>query len=77
MSPSADDEDQNPSESLVTDPQILRRRPQYYAQHARGGARRHPDLNLEDDGTAAERLQDVLRPTHNQGDITISLLDSH
>ena len=50
---------------------------QYYAQHARGGARRHPDLNLEDDGTAAERLQDVLRPTHNQGDITISLLDSH
>ena len=32
----------------------------YCAQ--RGGARRHLDLRLEDDGMAAERLHDVLRP---------------
>jgi len=48
---------------------------QYYAQ--RGGARRHPDLGLEDDGTAAERLHHVLRPSHDQEQVTQQLADSH
>jgi putative transposase len=40
---------------------------QYYAQASRGGARRQPDLNSAVDGTAAERLQDVLRSSVDNG----------
>jgi hypothetical protein len=32
-----------------------------------GGARRQPDLNNKVDGTAAERPQDFLRPSVNDG----------
>ena len=50
----------------------------YYAElEARGGARRHPDLHLEDDGTAVERLRDVLRPSHDHEQVTQQLADSH
>jgi transposase InsO family protein len=50
----------------------------YYAElEARGGARRHPDPDLEDDGRAAERLHDVLRPSHDQEQVTQQLADSH
>jgi transposase InsO family protein len=48
---------------------------QYHAQ--RGGARRHPDPDLEDDSTAAERLHDVLRPSLDQEQVTEHLADSH
>lgn len=40
---------------------------QYYALASQGGARRQPDLSNEVDGTAAERLQDVLPPSLNEG----------
>ena len=36
---------------------------QYYAQASGSGARRQPNLNTEVDATAAERLQDFLRPS--------------
>ena len=39
----------------------------YYAQASGGGARRQPDLNTEVDATAAERLQDFLRPSVDDG----------
>jgi transposase InsO family protein len=39
---------------------------QYYALASQGGARRHPDPNSALDGTAAERLQDFLRPLQNE-----------
>jgi transposase InsO family protein len=48
---------------------------QYHAP--RGGARRHPDPDVEDDSTAAERLHDVLRPSHDQEQVTEQLADSH
>jgi hypothetical protein len=40
---------------------------QYYAQGSEGGARRHPDPNIGVDATAAERLQDFLQPSANDG----------
>jgi hypothetical protein len=40
---------------------------QYYAQASRGGARRHPDVDIELDATAAERLQDFLRSSADDG----------
>ena len=40
---------------------------QHYAQASRGGARRHPDPSPELDATAAEHLQDVLRPSMGDG----------
>jgi len=40
---------------------------QYHAQASEGGARQHPDLNIEVDATAAERPQDVLRPSVDDG----------
>jgi len=40
---------------------------QYYAQVPEGGARRQPHANKEDDATAAERLQDFLRPPMDDG----------
>jgi putative transposase len=40
---------------------------QYYAQASGGGARRQPHLNSEVDPTAAERPQDFLRPTVDDG----------
>jgi putative transposase len=44
---------------------------QYYNELAsRGDARRQPDLHHELDGTADERLQDVLRPLHSEAPIT-------
>jgi transposase InsO family protein len=39
----------------------------YYAQASRGDARRQPNPNSEVDATAAERLQDLLRPSVNDG----------
>jgi putative transposase len=39
---------------------------EYYALASQGGARRHPDPGNELDGTAAERLQDFLRPSQNE-----------
>jgi hypothetical protein len=40
---------------------------QYYAQASGGGARRHSDLNIEFDATAAEHPQDFLRPPVDDG----------
>jgi hypothetical protein len=39
----------------------------YYAQASGGGARRQPNLNIEADATAAERPQDFLRPSVDDG----------
>jgi transposase InsO family protein len=39
----------------------------YYAQASEGGARRHPDLHIGVDATAAERPQDFLRPSDDDG----------
>ena len=40
---------------------------QYYAQHSKGGIRRQTDPNNEVDASADERLQDVLRPSVDDG----------
>jgi transposase InsO family protein len=40
---------------------------QYYAQASGRGARRQPDPHTEADATAAERLQDFLRPSIDDG----------
>jgi hypothetical protein len=50
---------------------------QYYAQASGGGARRHPNLNIEGDATAAERPQGFLPPSVNREGRTELNANSH